>query len=109
MGQKLRGKILDVTSPGWRERPLMASVLAHQERIRNDPKIQAIRKKVDRESVRFMRAASAGFLLLPIVLWLIARAAGTPMSAEVQEFAAIMYGAWIVGVAVLYRVTTADD
>jgi hypothetical protein len=34
----------------------MASGLAHQERIRNDPEIQAIRKEVDRESVRFMRA-----------------------------------------------------
>jgi hypothetical protein len=109
MGQWVRGKVLDFTSPGWRERPLMARILADQERIRKDPKVQAIRKEVHRESVRFVRVMSTGFLLLPIVLWFIYTwAIGMPDNSGFKEFAVRMYAVWVVGVAIIYGALTAD-
>lgn len=109
MGEKLRGKVLDLTSPGWRQRPLMASVLAHQERIRNDPKIQAIREKVDQESLRFMRIVSMGLLLLPVAGWLVyALVTGTPWTFAFNDVGARLYAAWAVGVFVMHWFVTPD-
>jgi hypothetical protein len=49
---RLRGKVLDVVNPGWRESPLIARVLANLERLRADPEAQRIRQQVDHESRR---------------------------------------------------------
>jgi hypothetical protein len=100
MGEKLRGKVLDFTDPGWRDRPLMAAVLAHQKRIRNDRKIQAARERVHRDSLREIRFMSMGFLLLPIACWLAyALVTETPWRLALNDCAARMYIAWAISVA----------
>ena len=109
MGQWIRGKVLDVADPGWRDRPLMSKVLADQDRIRNDPKIQAIREQVHRESVREARLVSACLLLVPLAGWLIyAALAGVPLTAALNDVAARLYAIWAACVAMVHVLTTAD-
>jgi hypothetical protein len=109
MGEKMRAKILDLTSPGWRERPLMAEILAQQQRIRSDPKIQARRRQAYQESMRFVRLAAACLLLLPILGWSIyAFAAGKPWAIALNQNVGTLYAAWVIGVVVLYAVIARD-
>lgn len=108
MGQWIRSKVLDVIDPGWRDGPLMSKVLADQDRIRNDPKIQAIREQVQRESVRGARLASAGLLLVPLAGWLIyAVLTGVPLTAALNDIAARLYAIWAACVAMVHLLTTA--
>jgi fatty acid desaturase len=101
MGQKLREKVLDFTDAGWRERPLMASMLAHQKRIRTDPEIQRIRDEVDRESRREWRSVFLVLLLLPIAVWSIyAGLVGFPWN-----LALMLVAAWAFCVGFVYLLT----
>lgn len=107
--EKLRGKILDLTNPGWRERPLMAKVLAHQQRIRSDPEVQARRRKVHEESMREIRWMSTGLLLLPLLGWsLYAFCASKPWNLALNSTVGTLYATWATGVVILYAVLARD-
>lgn len=109
IGEKLRGKILDLTSPGWRERPLMAEILAHQQRIRSDPEIQALRRQVYNESMREIRWMTAGLLLLPVLGWsLYAFVASKPWSLAVNPVAGTLCASWVSAIVVLYVALARD-
>jgi hypothetical protein len=109
IGERLRGKILDLTDPGWRDRPLMANVLANQRRIRSDPNIQAMRRRVHKESMRLVHAVSACSLLAPVIGWsAYALATDKPWSLALNTTPVALYGAWAIGVVLLYAVIARD-
>lgn len=88
----------------------MADVLAHQQRIRSDPKVQALRRQVHEESMRFVRLVSACLFLLPIVGWSVyVVAAGEPWNLALKnQIACAMYAAWVFSIVLLYAVIARD-